>query len=83
MNKFRRIVEGWKNFAFKSPLIELLAIQRAKICSTCDLAVEQKFLESIGKEPIKEVKGMVCGNCNCPLSAKLRSVKEECPEGNW
>lgn len=35
-NKLSAIVEGWKNFIFHDPEIEKIALERAKICSTCD-----------------------------------------------
>lgn len=34
-NKLSAIVEGWKNFIFHDPEIEKIALERAKICSTC------------------------------------------------
>lgn len=84
-DKFLRIAEGWKNVVFKSPLVEKLAQVRAKICSDCPHAVESSWLQTVG-EYIKEIKGLKCGLCNCPLSAKTRSVKEGCaqqPNPKW
>lgn len=48
--------------------------RRAKICNNCDTAKYISFTDFIDDE-LKEVKGMVCGNCYCPLIALIRSKK--------
>ncbi len=82
MTKLERIAEGWKNVLFLSPTVEALAKGRAEICSKCPHAVEDSWLEAIGKI-LKTVKNIKCDQCNCPISAKTRSVNEKCPEGKW
>ena len=47
--------------------------RRSKICKSCKHSIHKNFLELIGDE-LKETKGMVCGLCKCPLSAKIRST---------
>lgn len=79
LKKFERIAEGWKNVVFKSPTVEKLAEIRAKICSGCTHAVESAWLQNVG-DSITQIKGLKCNLCNCPLSAKTRSVKESCAE---
>ncbi len=76
--KLKRIAEGWKNFIFTSPSVEALAKGRAEICASCPFAIEGKWLQNLGDEII-EIEGLKCEICNCPLSAKTRSIKEECP----
>ena len=35
-NKLNSIIEGWKNVIFPDPHIELIAIERAKVCDDCE-----------------------------------------------
>jgi ribosomal protein L37E len=89
LEKLKSITSGWKNFIFRTPEIEELANVRAQICSRCDFSdPEYPFKVFIperlkNKEPLPIIKGMGCTKCGCPLSSKLRSVKEKCPEGKW
>ena len=56
-------------------------IIRGKICGGCDKKQFSQFLDFIDDE-IKEVKGFVCGECGCPLVAKIRS-NDKCPLNKW
>lgn len=78
IEKFKRITEGWKNIVFLSPTVEKLATERSKICSDCIHAVEKKWLKKIGSKS-KRMLTIECSKCRCVVSAKTRSVKEECP----
>jgi hypothetical protein len=71
MNKLQIIMDGWKNFVFKSPEVEKIAKQRAEICSSCDNCV---FISG---------KGVGCSKCMCPFVSKLRATGERCPLGKW
>jgi len=55
--------------------------QRAEICANCPSSQHKKYLEFF-KEELREVKGMVCIECGCPLSAKIRS-EDTCPKKLW
>lgn len=80
LKKFNNIVKGWANYAVKDELVEELARVRAKICSTCPYAQKKKYLALVvGEKAIKEIKGLVCAKCMCPLSGKLRVIEETCP----
>lgn len=46
--------------------------RRAIICETCPQRKYSKFLDFVNDE-LKEVKGFICNDCGCPLSAKIRS----------
>jgi predicted RNA-binding Zn-ribbon protein involved in translation (DUF1610 family) len=62
----REIIDGWKNYVFKNPLVEEEAKRRVEICASC--------------EHSKKVLGNpVCTLCGCPLAMKTRSSKSECP----
>ena len=30
-----------------------------------------------------QVRGLKCGKCGCPLSAKVRAPQDACPIGKW
>lgn len=81
LKKLQAIKQGWGNFLFPSPEIEELANVRAKICSSCDKAVDDyPFKHFLPEEKrIEIVRGLACGACGCPLSAKIRQVVESCP----
>ncbi len=88
-SKLTSILSGWKNFIFPTPEIEELAKVRAEICSQCEYSdMEYPFKAFIpekvkNKEPLPIIKGAGCTQCGCPLSSKLRSVKEKCPKDKW
>jgi len=67
-NKLSAIVEGWKNFIFHDPEIEKIALERAKICSTCD---ENTF--SICK---------LCG-CPLASKTRSTKSTNLCPLNKW
>lgn len=78
IDKVESITEGWKNFVFKNNEVEQVAKERAEICIVCphrkEIAIELRN-ENIGK--------LACDICDCPLSSKLRSMMESCPDGRW
>lgn len=55
--------------------------RRAEICGGCPSAKHKKYLEFF-KEELIQAKGMVCNECGCPLSAKIRS-EDDCPKNLW
>jgi len=77
----QHILSGWKNYLSKSAVTEALAQQRAAICAACPHAKQGKILAFI-KDSLKEVEGVYCSACHCPLSAKVRS-NDICPENKW
>lgn len=80
LKKLRSIVNGYSNYLFPSKLIEELAHERAKICSTCEHCVEKKVFKVLNDKENKTIEGAGCGLCGCPLSAKVRSVFESCAD---
>lgn len=82
MNKIQNILSGWQSFISKSEVSEDLAEQRAKACVSCVELKEGRLLNLI-KDDLVEIQGHYCGLCFCPLSAKLRSINENCPKGLW
>lgn len=67
MGKLQEIYEGWKNVVFKDPVVEEEAKRRAQVCAICPHAT----------------KHLTCGLCGCPLLAKTRSPKSQCPDNRW
>lgn len=84
INKLQEIANGWKNYMFQDPIVEKVAISRAEICSQCPRSEYSKIIQFLLKEKrIREIEGMICNACGCPLSAKCRSLKSPCPESKW
>ena len=68
----KNIINGWKNVIIKDHEVEDEAKRRAKICSNCEHAKHGTVLKFV-KDKLKEVEGLYCGDCKCPLTAKIRS----------
>lgn len=69
-NKLKIISKAWINVFRKNTTKEHK--RRASICETCPLAAYKKYTDFIDDE-LKDVKGLVCLDCGCPLIAKIRS----------
>lgn len=82
MLDFNNIINGWHNFLSKSEVTETLAQERAKECLKCE-DKSKAILLAFVKDNFKEVEGFKCNLCNCPLSAKIRSINEKCPKKLW
>jgi len=82
MIKITNILNGWHNYLKKDMVVEKVANERAEICARCPFAVEKTLLIFV-KDDLKEIEGMACERCHCPLSAKIRAKAETCPEGLW
>ena len=65
--KLQSIYLGWKNLIWKKKEVEIIAKERAAFCSHCDELNIAGF----------------CKDCKCYVSAKIRSLDEECPKGIW
>ncbi len=83
MSKFLNILDGWKNYAFKDESVEVLAKSRAEVCSKCPFADRGSYQKLMPDYSMKEVQGMKCNKCGCPLSTKLRATDEKCPLKKW
>ncbi len=77
------IINGWKNYTFPSDEVEKIAKERANICSKCDSAAHGTYEKLMPDWSIKEVQGLKCNKCGCPLSTKIRSIEENCPLNKW
>lgn len=78
------IIDGWYNLLIPNQTSEELALQRAKICAHCPEAVMDTAVHTIVVDnKTKNVRGLKCGVCHCPLSAKVRSSQDRCPLGKW
>lgn len=71
----KEVLSAWISKVHPTEEQKKLAEQRAKVCSSCELA----------KEMIKDNKSLnYCGACGCILAAKVYSNKEgACPKGKW
>lgn len=82
VEKLESIKSGWINIAFLSPTVETVAKKRAEICSDCEFSVKSFWLSALG-DKLEEIQGLKCDQCGCPISAKIRSIKEFCPLKKW
>ena len=71
MGQISKIVKAWTKVAKGLTTDE--DKRRASICKSCKFAKHKTYLDFINDE-LEEVKGLVCGQCSCPLIAKIRST---------
>lgn len=82
LNKLNNIITGWKNYVFESKEIESMAKARAVECAKCENA-EWGYFPSLVEDRIKDVRGLSCTLCSCPLSGLLRSPESKCKIEKW
>lgn len=82
-NKLSNILSGWANYAWSSEAVEAVAKKRADACAGCNKAIMKWYSAPLPDGNLKEVEGMVCAICDCPLSAMLRSKNETCRLKRW
>lgn len=83
MIKLKAILKGWENYIFTDPEIEEKAKERAKICAGCPMAKKGTYPQLMKDYTLKDVEGMVCGVCGCPLSTLLRQDEKGCELNKW
>lgn len=83
MIKLKAILKGWENYIFPDPEIEAKAKERAKICASCPMAKKGTYPQLMKDYTLKDVEGMVCGVCGCPLSTLLRQDEKGCELNKW
>ncbi|MDA8956161.1 hypothetical protein N9H19_00890 [Flavobacteriales bacterium] len=80
----KEIIDGYKNyFNGGNHTTLLIAKKRAKVCSYCPFAKKGFHSALLPDMNIKEIKGLYCGICKCPLSPKVRSKDSKCPKNKW
>ena len=67
MSRLLEIFEGWKNYTFQNPQIEMEAKKRMAICVECE----------------KLKRNNSCTMCGCYMPAKVRSTKSRCKLNKW
>jgi len=81
MGGITNIIDGWKSYLKKERID--FAKARAEHCKKCHSAIIGTYETLLPDYSIKEIQGLKCKECGCPLSTKLRSKNEKCPLGNW
>lgn len=81
MGQISNIISGWKKY-IKGELTDD-EMERAKKCAVCPHAVVGVYEKFMPDNSLKEIEGLKCGKCDCPLSTKIRSANEYCPIGKW
>lgn len=72
-----KIAKAWYNVGLNAlhidnNITEVLAKERASVCDSCPSKKQGKVLTRF-RDSIKEAEGFYCGDCFCPLVAKIRS----------
>ena len=83
MIKLKAILKGWENYIFTDPEVEAKAKERANICAGCPMAKKGTYPQLMKDYTLKDVEGMVCGVCGCPLSTFLRQDEKKCELNKW
>ena len=84
MGRIDDILNGYKNyFIGGDPVMEAVAVKRAAICAACPLAEKGLHAALLPDRRIRDIQGLYCGECGCPLSAKVRSQGTKCPKNKW
>jgi hypothetical protein len=83
MAKFKDIINGWRAYSISDETTQEIAKKRAKICASCDKPVKGVFEFFLPDFEIKEIQGLKCSVCNCPLSTATRSKNYSCPLNKW
>ncbi len=77
VKRVKSIITGFSNLIVKNKDVEVIANRRFAICISCG---DKKVIGKVSgiNEPI-----MYCNICKCYLSAKVRSLEENCPLKKW
>jgi hypothetical protein len=82
--KYQDILDGYSYLVVKDSAIEEMAQHRASICSKCTQAKYSGTVNTIVVDnKIKEIKGLRCAVCACPISGIVRAEEKVCPLGKW
>jgi len=81
MWRISKIANGWKNYLSGTTTEE--ERRRAAICKACPHAIMGTWEKLLPDFELKEVQGLKCNICKCPLAAKIRSTNEKCPLNKW
>lgn len=82
MFNLTNIYEGWKNYLQNNPEMLPVVKERAEHCSGCKESDKGFYLMWFGDE-VKQIEGLICKLCKCPLSTLLRAPKSECKLNKW
>lgn len=82
LDKLNNIIRGWKGYIWETNESKSLALKRAVVCDGCEFA-EWGLIPQFMDDEVKQIKGLQCAKCSCPLSTLLRSPDSKCEEGKW
>lgn len=91
IKNLKNIIIGFKNHWFDNESVKELAENRAKICASCPLNIDNycsKHKQGIVKETFEyneqlRIKGSIQNGCACFLPSKIKSPDSKCPINNW
>lgn len=78
-NGIEPLEEGLRNFHNPTTEVELLALERSKVCEGCPFFAQEpiSFLK-VEDKSLPLLSGKMCDECGCTLSYKLRQSKTKC-----
>ena len=82
-DKVKSNIKRLGNYIFTDYEIEVKAKERAKICASGPMAKKGTYPQLMKDYTLKDVEGMVCGVCGCPLSTLLRQDEKGCELNKW
>lgn len=78
------ILNGYKNYLITNKVVEVVAKERAEICSGCEFKKKGIHAAVLPDVTLGEVQGYYCTACaGCPISVKVRSENHKCPKNKW
>lgn len=77
------ILNGYANYFISDSTAERTAKERAAVCAACPFVKRGFHAALLPDMRLGEIQGLYCGDCKCPLSAKVRSKNTKCPQGKW
>jgi hypothetical protein len=72
MNKLIEITKAWIIASNPTPEQKETALYRSGVCDGCEQ-----------KQYVEHLAFFRCGGCGCPLSKKIYSPINSCPENKW
>ena len=81
MAQIYNIIEGWG--LYLKGEVPKFTEYRKEICKKCPFAVMGTYEKWMPEKELKEIQGLKCEKCECPLSTILRSKNKKCPINNW
>jgi hypothetical protein len=82
MSSLVNIAKGWYNLARHQN--QELALERLAVCDTCEFKRQMNAAGALLVTMINHASSTYyCGDCGCPLAAKVSEPSEACGKNKW